>query len=177
MDRLDRLREPGAPHEGWEDIATAAHRTKITTEKATALILLHKLPLRCRHNEAAGVRDFLIDPAVLREAIGLPEQGAVHPKRAAQLLHLPAATIHAMLAHGHLDGVPVKRPIPARPQIYLCPHTIDMFPDMFISKRDLDRQLEGRNNLLRSDDLLSDHRLDLGEDAVPIYRREILDFL
>lgn len=177
MDRLDRLRETGSPQEGWEDIATAAHRTKITTERATALILLHKLPLRCPHGEAAGFRDFLIDPVALREAMILPEQGAVHPKRAAQLLRLTAATINALLAHRHLDGVPVKRPTPARSQIYVCPHSIDMFPDMFISKRDLARQLESRQVLVRSDDLLSEHRLDLGENTEPIYRREILDFL
>lgn len=109
--------------------------------------------------------------------MSLPEQGAVHPRRAAQLLHLPAATVAALLAHEHLDGVPVKRPTPARTQIYVCPHSIDMFPEMFISKRDLARQIEGRRTLVRSDNLLSEHRLDLGENTDPIYRREILDFL
>lgn len=85
MDRLDRLREIGTPQDGSEDIATAAHRTKITLERATAPILLHKLPLRCPHGEPAGFRNFLIDPVVLREAISLPKQGAVHSMRAAQL--------------------------------------------------------------------------------------------
>ena len=177
MDRLDRLRETGDPQDGWEDIATAAHRTKITTEMAIALILLHKLALRCRHNEAAGFRSFLIDPVVLREAISLPEEGAVHPRRAARLLHLPAATITALIAHGHLDEVPVKRPSPARPQVYVCPHSIDVFQDLFISHWDLVRKIEGRQNFVGSDDLLPEHQLALGEKAEPIYRREILDFL
>lgn len=177
MDRLDRLRETGAPKDGWEDIATAAHRTKITTEKATALILLHKLSLRCRHDEAAGFRSFLIDPVALREAISLPEEGAVHQRRAARLLHLTAASITALIAHGHLDGVPVKRPPTARPQVYVCPYSIDIFQDMFISQRDLARRIEGRKNFVGSDDLLPEHRLDLGENTEPIYRREVLDFL
>lgn len=177
MDRLDRLRETGDPQDGWEDIATAAHRTKITTQRATAPILLHKLPLRCRHSEAAGFRSFRIDPAVLREAISLPEEGAVHPRRAARLLHLPAATITALIAHGHLDGVPVKRPSPARPQVYVCPHSIDVFQDLFISQRDLVRIIECRQNFVGNDDLLPEHQLDLGEKTETIYRREVLDFL
>ncbi|MDR0808270.1 MAG: hypothetical protein LBE86_03950 [Gemmobacter sp.] len=177
MDRLDSLRETGAPQDGWDDIAIAAHRTKITTERATALTLLHKLPLRCRHDEVAGFRNFLIDPAILREAISLPEEGVVLPRMVARLLHLPAATITAHIAHGHLDRVTVKRPPPARPQVYVCPHSIDIFQDMFISQWDLVRQIEGRKNFVGSDNLLPEHRLDLGEKIEPIYRREVLDFL
>lgn len=87
------------------------------------------------------------------------------------------ARFTALIAHGHLDGVPVKRPPPARPQVYVCPHSIDVFQDLFISQRDLVRKIEGRQNFVGSDDLLPEHQLDLGERTEPIYRREVLDFL
>lgn len=101
----------------------------------------------------------------------------MHPRMAARLLHLPAATITALIAHGHLDGVPVKRLPPARPQVYVCPHSTDIFQGMFISEREMARQIEGRKHLVGSDDLLPEHRLDLREKTEPIYRQEVLDFL
>ncbi|WP_423209292.1 hypothetical protein [Paracoccus yeei] len=39
------------------------------------------------------------------------------------------------------------------------------------------RQIEGCANLPFKDDVLLDHRLDLGENTEAIYRREVLDFL
>lgn len=177
MGRLDKLRENAAPQKSWADIATAAHRTKIPTEKAVALVLLHKLALRCPHGEAAGFRDFRIDPVALRDAIGLPEQGAVHPARAAQLLHLPIGTVSALLKHRHLGSVPVKRPAPARPLLYVCAYSIDTFPDMYVSRKELAQHIQDRDPLALMDDQLSEFRIDLGKNAEPIYRREVLDIL
>lgn len=165
------------PPDQSSGIATAAHRTKILTEKETALILLHKLPLRCSHGEAAGFRDFLVDPITLREAIGLPEQGAVHPKRAAHLLRLSPGTVSALLEHRHLDGVWVKRQAPMRPVSYICPSSIDIFAEMYVAGKELAEHRAGREDPLWMDDRLSNYRLDLGENTEPIYRREVLDII
>lgn len=113
----------------------------------------------------------------LREAIGLPEHGAVHPTRAAQLLHLPIGAISALLEHGYLDGVPVKRPAPAKPLLYVCPSSIEIFPDMYVSRKELARHIRDRDLLFLMDDQLSEFRIDLGKSAAPIYRREVLDVL
>lgn len=176
LDRLDRLRETSMPQDGWEDIAAAAHRTKITTERAVALILLHKLSLRYPHGEAAGFRDFLIDPALLREAISLPQEGAVHPKRAAQHLHLSLPPSPPSLRMEIWTGFPSNDRHQPGHRFTSARISSTLFPDMFISKRDLCRQIEGRANLLRIDDLLTALRLVLRENTEPIYRREILDF-
>lgn len=134
MASLERLREPGLPENGWLEIPTAAHRAKITTATAVSLILLHMLPLRCPRRENSGFRDLHVDVATLREAIGLPEEGAVHPRRAAKILDVPAATIAAMLQRGYLDSVPVPRPSPGPPVLYVCPTAVTNFTNFFVTK-------------------------------------------
>lgn len=174
MAGLEELRERGVPEEGWLQIATAAHRAKIPTEKAVALIMLHKLPLRCHCVQIAGFRDLLVDVATLREAINLPEEGAVHPMRAAQILDVPVKTITAMLKLQYLDSVPVRKHSATRPILYACPTAVEGFVHMYITKKRVMRQASTQSNPIVALQLLEEYRIDLGKATEPIYRSEVL---
>lgn len=174
MSELENLRERGTPEDGWLEIASAAHRAKITTERAVSLILLHKLPLRCYRSEIAGFRDLLVDVATLREAIGLPETGAVHPVRAGKLLGIAISTVTAMQRHQHLDSVLVARPAPATPVRYVCPASIEDFSLKYITKKQAVQQLSGEHDAVVIKMLLDEYRIDLGKVAEPIYSNAVL---
>lgn len=175
--RLDARKEAYQPVDGWMEIATAAHRAKITAEQATTLILVHMLPLRC-HREGAGYRDFHVELASLREAMTLPSQGAVHPSRAAKLLKLDSKTVLTLLETRHLDRVLVKNPTTGRPIPYVCPTSIEHFDQTHISLRSLNRvrRLSSADQrALRLE--LEPFELKLGSGTEPIYQRHEIDFV
>ncbi|MDN3711757.1 hypothetical protein QWZ10_07765 [Paracoccus cavernae] len=174
MASLERLREPGLPENGWLEIPTAAHRAKITTATAVSLIFLHMLPLRCPRREISGFRDPHVDVATLREAISLPEEGAVHPRRAAKILDVPAATIAAMLQRGHLDSIPVPRPSPGPPVLYVCPTAVTSFSNFFVTKNQAMQQMSGRHTPAVIEQLLEEYRINFSTTTEPIYRSDVL---
>lgn len=48
---------------------------------------------------------------------------------------------------------------------------------MYVSRKELARHFQDRDPLALMDDQLSEFRIDLGKNAAPIYRREVLDIL
>jgi hypothetical protein len=171
--RLEQLRERYAPIEGWLEIATAAHRLKITTERAVTLILLHKLPLRPARKDVVGFRDYRVALADLREALTLPEVGAVHPARAAQLLCLKPKTVSDLIKHNYIDKVVVRNSITGKDFDYACPISVELFAKLYISlwEHSKDKRLSPAERYVRGLELEA-YQLKLSAETEPIYRRE-----
>lgn len=127
--------------------------------------------LRCHREDVTGFRDLYVDLAVLRDAVSLPPQGAVHPTRAAARLGLKVDTVFVMLKRRRLDQVPVKRPASARPALYVDPSSVEAFPAMYVSLRELARRKLAPDKLTPVHEMMEQYRLDLGPKAEPIYHR------
>ncbi|WP_322894356.1 MULTISPECIES: TniQ family protein [unclassified Yoonia] len=171
--RLGQLRQPYTPIAGWLEIATAAHRLKITTERAVTLILLHRLSLRSERKHVVGFRDFYVVLTDLRNALTLPEHGAVHPARAAQLLCLKPKTVTALIEHNHINQIVMPEPTTGREIAYACPVSIKLFAERYVSLKEHSKEnrLSPADRHIRGLEL-EPYQLDISAETEPIYQRE-----
>lgn len=171
--RLGQLRRPYTPTEGWLEIATAAHRLKITTERAVTLILSHRLSLRSERKHVVGFREFHVALTDLRDALTLPEHGAVHPARAAQLLCLKPKTVTALIEHNYINQIVVREPTTGREIAYACPMSIKLFAERYVSLKEHSKEnrLSPADRHIRGLEL-EPYQLNISAETEPIYQRE-----
>ncbi|MDF2143280.1 TniQ family protein [Paenirhodobacter sp. CAU 1674] len=170
--RLRKLAK--GPHPGGEtlDIASAAHRLRIPTERLVDIILRNRIPLRAEDPQTARFGGFRVSLAVLRETIASDHEGAVRPSRAAEILGITIRTVRALLDQGHLEARMVREMQSGRERRYVCARALERFAQTHITVVALaakSGRLPGAEAIVQTD--RGARALELGTRTNMIFRR------
>lgn len=123
-----------------EAILSASRRLNIPTQRVVQIILRDKIQLFAADPRTAKFRDFRVSIEDLREATIRDKAGAIHQKRAAEILGVNEYAVSILVRKGLLESQLVREFHSGRERRYVCSASMEVFQKNYVTVSQLAKQ-------------------------------------